>query len=206
MRRTRDYLHYYTKRGCPGVEGYCRARIYVPASANVEGAGRPVIICSEPPMESGYSGPSITNEAELIAAGLLESPEISDAADAWLRTSGDAPAPFYFVEHYPRGKAERRSGMEQTSDLLTFGFYEPVRKGMAGNGYRVLGEAEWAATTREFVQALTGDVFDPACEAAYFDAVLASTARPKGAHCRIETQHGMLPPLPRDRDLSLIHI
>lgn len=203
MRRTRDYLHHYTKRGCTGIEGCCRVRIYVPAQANVEGAGRPVIVCSEPPMESGYSGPSITNEAELVAASLMEVPEISEAVGAWQRSSSDAlssnaPVPFHFVEHYPSSETERRSGMEQTFDLLTFGSYEPTQKGIAGNSYQVLGEPEWSATTREFVEALTGDLFEPAAEASYFEATGESRANTPGAHCRIETAHGMLPPLPWD--------
>lgn len=202
MHKVRDYVHHYTKGGTRGVAGYCRVRIYVPASANaeanVEGSGRPVIFCSEPPMESGYSGPSITNAAEAIAAGLLQHPEVAEAVSAWGRGTGEPPAPFYFIEHYPRGEAERCCGMEQTFDFVTFGSYEPMQKGIAGNSYQVLGEPEWSATTREFVEALTADVFDPAAESTYFDAPGVSTANTPGAHCRIETAHGMLPPLPRD--------
>lgn len=197
MNKHRDYLYRYEKAGCPGIEGRCRVRVYLPQAMDLLGLGggdRPVVVCSEPTTESGYEGPSVTNEAELIACGVMaENPPLAEAA----RSREHSP-PFWFVEHYPRGEAEERAGIAETFDLVTFAAYEPVRWGITGRGYYVLGAPDWEHATKEQVERLTGERLDSTADAAYFGLQKTRGAggdEPAPGYTFVETEHGMLPPL-----------
>jgi hypothetical protein len=65
---TRDYIHPYKDAG--GRPAHCRVRIYLPDDVR----DAPVVICSELPNNPGGS---ITNSAEVIAAGVIQANELS---------------------------------------------------------------------------------------------------------------------------------
>ena len=62
-----DYIHPYKDAG--GRPARCRVRIYLPDDMH----DAPVVICSEPPNNPGGS---ITNSAEVIAAGVIKVNEL----------------------------------------------------------------------------------------------------------------------------------
>jgi hypothetical protein len=67
MHLASDYIHPYKDAG--GRPSHCRVRIYLPD--NVFDA--PVVVCSELPNNPGGS---ITNSAEVIAAGVIRANEL----------------------------------------------------------------------------------------------------------------------------------
>ena len=78
MHLTSDYIHPYKDAG--GHPAHCRVRIYLPDDMR----DNPVVICSELPNNPGGS---ITNSAEVIAAGVIRANEL--------------PTPLVWVEHWP---------------------------------------------------------------------------------------------------------
>jgi hypothetical protein len=81
MHLASDYIHPYKDAG--GRPARCRVRIYLPDDAREA----PVVICSELP--NNQRG-SITNSAEMIAAGMIQANEL--------------PTPLVWIEHWPRSK------------------------------------------------------------------------------------------------------
>ncbi len=67
MHLASDYFHPY--KGAGGRRAQCRVRIYLPNDIR----DAPVVLCSELPNNPGGS---ITNSAEVIAAGVISSHEL----------------------------------------------------------------------------------------------------------------------------------
>ena len=67
MHLASDYIHAYTDAG--GGPAHCRVRVYLPDDMR----DTPVVICSELPNNPGGS---ITNSAEVIAAGVIRANEL----------------------------------------------------------------------------------------------------------------------------------
>ncbi len=97
MHLASDYIHPY--KGAGGCPAQCRVRIYLPNDIR----DAPVVICSELPNNPGGS---ITNSAEVIAAGVIRANEL--------------PTPLVWIEHWPE---ESTSGAE-TFELVVFSSYE----------------------------------------------------------------------------------
>jgi hypothetical protein len=76
MHLASDYIHSYKDAG--GRPARCRVRIYLPDDVR----DAPVVICSELPNNPGGS---ITNSAEVIAAGVIRANEL--------------PTPLMWIEH-----------------------------------------------------------------------------------------------------------
>jgi hypothetical protein len=93
MHLASDYIHPY--KGAGGRPARCRVRIYLPEDVR----DAPVVICSELPNNPGGS---ITNSAEVIAAGVIRSHEL--------------PTPLVWIEHWLE---ESTSGAE-TFELVVF--------------------------------------------------------------------------------------
>ncbi len=85
MHLARDYIHPYNDAG--GRPARCRVRIYLPDDMR----DAPVVICSELPNNPGGS---ITNSAEVIAAGVIRANEL--------------PIPLVWIEHWPEETTEGR--------------------------------------------------------------------------------------------------
>ena len=98
MHLASDYIHPYKDAG--GDSAHCRVRIYLPDDMR----DTPVVICSELPNNPGGS---ITNSAEVIAAGVIRTNEL--------------PTPLVWVEHWPE---ESTDGEEETFELVVFSSYK----------------------------------------------------------------------------------
>jgi hypothetical protein len=108
-----DYIHPYKDAG--GRSACCRVRIYLPDDMR----DTPVVICSELPNKPGGS---ITDSAEVIAAGVI-----------W---ANELPTPLVWIEHWPE---ERKGGHEET---LEFSSYEVTDRAPYLGGARArIGEA-----------------------------------------------------------------
>ena len=111
-----DYIHPYKDAG--GNPARCRVRIYLP---DVHDA--PVVICSEVPNNPGGS---ITNSAEVIAAGVIRVNEL--------------PTPLVWIEHWPEETTEG----QETFDLGVFFSYEVTERApYLGETRAWLGYATW---------------------------------------------------------------
>jgi len=98
MHLASDYIHSYKDVG--GRPAHCRVRIYLPEDMH----DVPVVICSELPNNPGAS---ITDSAEVVAAGVIRSNEL--------------PTPLVWIEHRLE---ESTYGGEETFELVTFSSYE----------------------------------------------------------------------------------
>ena len=97
----------------------------------------PVVICSELPNNPGGS---ITNSAEVIAAGVIRTNEL--------------PTPLVWVEHWPR---ESTDGGEETFELVVFSSYEVAERApYLGRTRAWIAEAAWKALDRASVEVLVG--------------------------------------------------
>jgi hypothetical protein len=96
-----DYIHPYKDAG--SRPSHCRVRIYLPDEVR----DAPVVVCSELPNNPGGS---ITNSAEVIAAGVILANEL--------------PTPLVWIEHWP----EETSGGQETFELVVFSSYEVVER------------------------------------------------------------------------------
>jgi hypothetical protein len=68
----------------------------------------PVVICSEVP---NYPGGSITNSADVIAAGVIQANEL--------------PTSLVWIEHWPE---ETTDGREETFELVVFSSYQVTER------------------------------------------------------------------------------
>ena len=81
-----DYIRPYKDAG--GRPARCRVRIYLPD----DDLDAPVVVCSEVPNNPGGS---ITNSAEVIAAGVIQANEL--------------PTPLVWIEHWPEETIQKET-------------------------------------------------------------------------------------------------
>ena len=129
MHLASDYIHPYKDAG--GSAARCRVRIYLPDEVR----DAPVVICSELPNNPGGS---ITNSAEVIAAGVI-----------WAR---ELPTPLVWIEHRPK---ESTDGGAVTFDLVVFSDYEVTERApYLGETRAWIGEPTWKPLDRASVESL----------------------------------------------------
>ena len=125
------YIHPYRSAG--GRLAQCRVRIYLPADVR----DAPVVIRSELPNNPGGS---ITNSAEVIAAGVIRSHEL--------------PTPLVWIEHWPK---ESTDGRAETFELVVFSSYKvEERAPYLGETRARIGGATWKGLDRATVESLEG--------------------------------------------------
>ena len=126
-----DYIHPYKDGG--GHPAHCRVRIYLPDDMR----DTPVVIRSELPNNPGGS---ITNSAEVIAAGVIQANEL--------------PTPLVWIEHWPEESTE---GREETFELVVFTSYEVTERAPYLREARAwIGDATWRSLDRTTVELLVG--------------------------------------------------
>jgi hypothetical protein len=126
-----DYIHPYKDTG--GRSAHCRVQIYLPDDTRDD----PVVICSELPNNPGGS---ITNSAEVIAAGVIRANEL--------------PTPLVWIEHWPK---ESTDGRDETFELVVFSSYEVTQRApYLGETRTSIGDATWKPLDRTPVEALVG--------------------------------------------------
>jgi len=97
-----------------------------------------VVICSELPNNPGGS---ITNSAEVIAAGVIR--------------ANSFPSPLVWIEHWPE---ESTDGEEETFDLVVFSSYEVTERAPYLEETRIwIGDATWKLLDRGSVKVLVRD-------------------------------------------------
>jgi hypothetical protein len=132
MHLASDYIHPYKDAGSRTAQ--CRVRIYLPDDVR----DAPVVICSELPNNPGGS---ITNSAEVVAAGVIRAKEL--------------PIPLVWIEHWPK---ESTGVMEETFDLVVFSSYEVVETApYLGETRTWIGDATWKRLDRDTVEVLVRD-------------------------------------------------
>ncbi len=125
----RPHHAYKDAGGCPS---YCRVRIYLPDDV----LDAPVVICSEPPNNPGGS---VTNSAEVIAAGMIRANEL--------------PTPLVWIEHWPEETTEGK----ETFELVVFSSYEVTERApYLGETRAWIGDATWKRLDRTSVVILVG--------------------------------------------------
>jgi hypothetical protein len=125
-----DYIHPYKDAG--GRPAHCRVRIYLPEYVR----DAPVVICSELPNNPGGS---ITNSAEVIAAGVIRANELH--------------TPLVWIEHWPQESTEG----QETFDLVVFSSYKlEERVPYLGERRAWIGEPTWKPLDRATVEVLVG--------------------------------------------------
>ena len=130
MHLASDYIHPYKDAG--GHSAHCRVRIYLPKDMH----DVPVVICSELPNNPGGS---ITNSAEVIAAGVIQANEL--------------PTPLVWIEHWPKETTD----VEETFELVVFSSYEVVERApYLGETRAWIGNAIWKTLDRASVEILVG--------------------------------------------------
>jgi hypothetical protein len=130
MHLASDYIHPYKDAG--GRHAHCRIRIYLPNDVR----DAPVVLCSELPNNPGGS---ITNSAEVIAAGVIRVNEL--------------PTPLVWIEHWPKESSEG----QETFDLVVFSIYEvSERAPYLGETRTWIGEPSWKSLDRATVEVLVG--------------------------------------------------
>ena len=123
----------YPYKDVGGSAAHCRARIYFPDDMH----DAPVVICSELPNNPGGS---VTNSAEVIAAGVIRVNEL--------------PTPLVWIEHRPE---ESTNGGEETFELVVFSSYEVIERApYLGETRTSIGDATWKTLDRTTVEALVG--------------------------------------------------
>jgi hypothetical protein len=128
MRLASDYIHPYKDAG--GRPSHCRVRIYLPDDI----LDNPVVVCSEVPNNPGGS---ITNSAEMIAAGVILANEL--------------PTPLVWIEHWPK----ETTAVEETFELVVFSSYEVVERApYLGETRAWIGYATWKTLDRASVEVL----------------------------------------------------
>jgi hypothetical protein len=131
MHLASDYIHPYKDAG--GRRARCRVHIYLPDDMR----DGPVVVCSEVPNNPGGS---ITNSAEVIAAGVIQANEL--------------PTPLVWIEHWPEESMGRG---EETFDLVVFSSYEVVERApYLGETRAWIGDATWKRLDRATVEVLVG--------------------------------------------------
>ena len=125
-----DYIHSYKDAGGSPVR--CRVRIYLPEDV----LDAPVVVSSELPNNPGGS---ITNSAEVIAAGVIRANEL--------------PTPLVWIEHWPKESTEG----QETFELVVFSSYELTQRApYLGETRAWIGEATWKTLDRTAVELLVG--------------------------------------------------
>ena len=128
MHLASDYIHPYKDTG--GRSAHCRVRIYLPDDTR----DAPVVICSEVPNNPGGS---ITNSAEVIAAGVIRANEL--------------PTPLIWIEHWPEEATEGK----ETFELVVFSSYEVTQRApYLGETRAWIGDATWRPLDRATVKVL----------------------------------------------------
>lgn len=142
LRLAQDYRHEY--RGANGYPGWCRVRVYEPERGDDGAAGRvrPIVVMSEPGQGTD-SGPSVTNAVEIVAAEVVMRFALPSSSTV-------------FVEHYERSLQERKAGIPETFDLVTFSGTEPEHRMLSGLWLLTLGEPSWRHSDRAGVEELVG--------------------------------------------------
>ena len=131
MHLASDYIHAYKDAG--GHPAHCRVRIYLPDDMRED----PVVICSELPNNPGGS---ITNSAEVIAAGVIRANELA--------------TPLVWVEHWPE---ESTDGGEETFELVDFSTNEVTERAPYLVETRAwIEEPTWKPLDRASVEVLVG--------------------------------------------------
>ncbi len=131
MHLASDYIHPYKDAG--GHPAHCRVRIYLPDDMR----DTPVVICSE---LSNNPGGSITNSAEVIAAGVIRANEL--------------PTPLVWIEHWPEESADE----QETFELVVFSNYEVAERApYLGDTRAWIGDATWKSLDRATVEALVSE-------------------------------------------------
>jgi hypothetical protein len=129
MHLASDYIHPYKDAG--GRLARCRVRIYLPEDMH----DLPVVICSELPNNPGGS---ITNSAEVVAAGVIRANEL--------------PTPLVWIEHWPK---ESTDGGEEVFELVVFSSYEVAERApYLGETRAWTGEPTWKPLDRASVESL----------------------------------------------------
>jgi hypothetical protein len=130
MHLASDHIHPYKDAG--GRRARCRTRIYLPDDVR----DAPVVICSELPNNPGGS---ITNSAEVIAAGVIRANEL--------------PTPLVWIEHWPKETTEG----QETFELVVFSSYELTQRApYLGETKAWIGDATWKTLDRTAVALLVG--------------------------------------------------
>jgi hypothetical protein len=130
MHLASDYIYPYKDAG--GRPAHCRVRIYLPDEVR----DAPVVICSEPPNNPGGS---ITNSAEVIAAGVIQANKL--------------PTPLVWIEHRPEESPEE----QETFELVVFSSYEVIERApYLGETRAWIGEPTWKPLDRTIVEVLVG--------------------------------------------------
>jgi hypothetical protein len=126
-----DYIHPYKDAG--GHPAHCRIRIYLPDDPG----DALLVICSELPNNPGGS---ITDSAEVIAAGVIRAHEL--------------PTPLVWIEHWP----EESSGEEEERfDLVVFLSYQVTERAPYLRERRAwIGGASWKPLDCTSVEVLVG--------------------------------------------------
>ena len=128
MHLASDYIYPY--KDARGRLARCRVRIYFPDDMR----DAPVVICSELPNNPGGS---ITNSAEVIAAGVVRANEL--------------PTPLVWIEHW----AEESTEGQETFELVVFSSYEVVERAhYLGETRAWIGDATWKPLDRASVEIL----------------------------------------------------
>ena len=131
MHLASDYIHPYKDAG--GGSAHCRVRIYHFDDMH----DSPVVICSELPNNPGGS---ITDSAEVIAAGVIRANEL--------------PTPLAWIEHWPKESTDQGA---ETFDLVVFSRYEvEERAPYLGETRAWIGEPTWKPLDRATVEVLVG--------------------------------------------------
>jgi len=126
-----DYIHPCKDAG--GRPSHCRVRIYLPNDMR----DAPVVICSELPNNPGGS---ITNSAQVIAAGVIRTNEL--------------PTPLVWIEHWPEETTEG----QEIFELVVFSRYEvKERAPYLGETRAWIGEPTWKTLDRTTVELLVGE-------------------------------------------------
>jgi hypothetical protein len=131
MHLASDHIHPYNDAG--GCPARCRVRIYLPDDMR----DAPMVVCSELPNNPGGS---ITNSAEVIAAGVVRANEL--------------PTPLVWIEHWPEESTEG----EETFELVVFSSYKvEERAPYLGETRAWIGDATWKILDRTAVEVLVGE-------------------------------------------------
>jgi hypothetical protein len=130
MHLASDYIHRYKDAG--GRPSHCRIRIYLPNDMH----DASVVICSELPNNPGGS---ITNSAEVIAAGVVRAHEL--------------PTPLVWIEHWPEESVDE----QEIFELVVFSSFGVVERApYLGERCAWIGEPTWKSLDRASVEVLMG--------------------------------------------------
>ncbi len=131
MHLASDYIHPYKDAG--GRTAHCRVRIYLPEDVR----DAPVVICSELPNNPGGS---ITNSAEVIAAGVIRANELT--------------IPLVWIEHWPK---ESSGEGEERFDLVVFSRCQVTERApYLGETRAWIGDTTWKPLDCTSVEVLMG--------------------------------------------------